>query len=60
MLSKDLKKVLIKNCKQNEETEQGKCEIYLTDTETNFIRVAKKLLKDDEILQTIKKEDFLE
>lgn len=57
MLSKDLKKALIKNHKENENIEQGKYEIYLTDTETNFINVAKKLLNDDKILQTVKKAD---
>lgn len=58
MLSKDLKEILIKKHEENELTEQGKCEIYLTDTETNFINVAKKLLKDDEILEKIKKADI--
>ena len=32
--------------------------IYLTDTETNFIHVAKKLLRNDEIIKTIKKADI--
>lgn len=58
MLSKDLKKSLINEQKENVKTEKGKCEIYLTDTETNFINVASKLLKDDEILQFIKKADI--
>lgn len=57
MLSKDLKRILIEEQKENESTKQGKCEIYLSDPETNFIHVAKKLLKNDEILQTIKKAD---
>lgn len=57
MLSKDLQKALVENNKENEVKNKGKCEIYLSDTETNFIRVAKKLLKDDDILETIKKAD---
>lgn len=57
ILSKDLKKSLIENNKENKTAKEGKCEIYLSDTETNFISVAKKLLKDDKILQSIKKAD---
>lgn len=53
ILSKDLKKILI----ENKTKKEGKCEIYLSDTETNFISVAKKLLKDNTILQNIKKAD---
>lgn len=55
MLSKDLKKKLINEQKENENTEIGKCEIYLTDTETNFVNVAGKLLRNEEILKFIKK-----
>ena len=53
ILSKDLKKVLI----ENKTKKEGNCEIYLSDKETNFISVAKTLLKDDKILQSIKKAD---
>lgn len=58
MLSKDLKKSLLNEQKENEVAEKGKCEIYLTDTETNFINVAENLLKDNEILKIIKKVDI--
>lgn len=54
-LSKDLKEMLIKHEAENIEEEQGNYEIYLTDTETNFVKVAKKLLKNDEIVQRIKR-----
>ena len=37
------------------EQEKGKCEIYLTDTETNFIEVANKLLKAGESINNIKR-----
>lgn len=57
-LSKDLKNTLINEQKENKTTKQGNCQIYLTDIETNFIRVAKKLLKDDVILENIKKADI--
>ena len=58
MLSDDLKKILEKNNKTNSIENKGKYEIYLTDTETNFINVAKKLLKDDEISDKIKKAEL--
>lgn len=58
MLSKDLRKALIENNKENENLNKGKCEIYLSDIETNFVYVAKKLLKDDEIVENIKKADY--
>lgn len=54
-LSKDLREILNKQQIENKKEKQGNCEIYLTDTETNFVKVAKKLLKNDEIVQTIKK-----
>ena len=57
-LSKDLQEILKKQEKENAEDKQGNYEIYLTDTETNFVRVAKKLLKNEEILQTIKRTDI--
>ena len=36
------------------DTEKGKYEFYLTDVETNFIQVAKNLLKNEEIIKEIK------
>jgi len=57
-LSKDLKGILYKNQIQNTNKEKGNYEIYLTDTETNFVNVAKKLLNEDEILESINKVDF--
>jgi len=58
MLSKDLQRELLKQQKENVTNKKGICEIYLTDTETNFVNVAKKLLKDDDILNKIKKVDI--
>lgn len=57
-LAKDMKKILKTQQIQNESNHQGNYEIYLTDTETNFISVASKLLKDKEIEQKIKKADL--
>lgn len=57
MISKDLNKMLKENNLQNVQNEIGKYEIFLTDTETNFVNVAKKLLNDDNISQNIKKLD---
>lgn len=57
-LSEDLKETLLKEKIQNTNKEKGKCEIYLTDTETNFVNVANKLLSNDEIIQNIKKADI--
>lgn len=54
-LAKDMKKILTQEQKQNESTQKGSYEIYLTDTETNFLQVASKLLKDTEIKEKIKK-----
>lgn len=58
MLSKDLQRELLVQQKENVTNKKGRCEIYLTDTETNFVNVAKKLLKDDDILNKIKKVDI--
>jgi len=54
-LSKDLEEILKKEQKENRGTEQGDYEIYLTDTETNFLHVASKLLKEKDIKEKIKK-----
>jgi len=52
-LSKDLEEILKKEQKENRGTEQGDYEIYLTDTETNFLHVASKLLKEKDIKEKI-------
>lgn len=57
-LSKDLKEILLKDKIQNFEKEKGNYQIYLTDIETNFVNVAKNLLKDDSISTKIKKADI--
>lgn len=57
MISKDLNKILRINEMQNEEERKGKYEIYLTDTETNFVNVAKKLLNNNDIVDVVKKLD---
>lgn len=54
-LSKDLEEILKKEQKENTSKEEGDYEIYLTDTETNFVQVASKLLKEKEIKDKIKK-----
>ena len=55
LLSIDLRKELENNKNVNDINNTGKYEIYLTDTETNFINVAKKLLRDEDISSKIKK-----
>lgn len=57
-LSKDLQEILRKQKKVNTSEKQGKYEIYLTDTETNFMKVAGKLIKDKEIQEKIDKVDI--
>ena len=49
MVSKDLKEMLTLANMQNDTKNQGDYEIYLTDTETNFINVAEKLLENENI-----------
>lgn len=58
MLSVDLKQILEQKDNTNSLNNNGKYEIYLTDTETNFINVAKKLLKDENISEKIKKAEL--
>lgn len=58
MLAKELKKVLQKSNRENTNQVKGEYEIYLTDTETNFINVARKLLFDNTIEEKIKKADI--
>lgn len=55
MLSKRLNYILKNNKIENVNAENKKCEIYLTDIETNFINVASKLLEDNELEQKISK-----
>lgn len=57
-LSKKLKVILKQSEEENDQEENGEYEIYLTDTETNFINVAKKLLQEDNIEEKIKKLDI--
>lgn len=57
-LAKNIKKILKTKQIQNENNRQGNYEIYLTDTETNFINVASKLLQDNTIKDKIKKADM--
>lgn len=54
-IAKSLKKYLELNKIQSEENKNEDDEIYLTDTECNFINVATKLLDDDQIANKIKK-----
>ena len=55
MVSKYLKEYLKENNMKNSAENKAKYEIYLTDTECNFLNVANKLLQDDTITQNIKK-----
>ena len=54
MLSKHLEDILIQNNLQNDKSEKGEYRIYLTDTEDNFVNVASKLLKDENVSSKIK------
>lgn len=58
MLSKRLTQILKNNNIENENLEDRKYDIYLTDMETNFINVASKFLEDDKIIQKVSKCDF--
>ena len=49
MVSKDLKEILASSDMQNDVNNQGNYKIYLTDTETNFINVASRLLENENI-----------
>lgn len=53
MLSKRLNYILKNNDIENKSEENKKYEIYLTDLETNFIKVASKLLNNEELTQNI-------
>lgn len=54
-LSKDLKGLLEKLNQKNVQNRIGNYQIYLTDTETNFINVAEKLLQNKHIIDKINK-----
>lgn len=54
-LSKDLKENLLNMDKQNLNKKIGEYKIYLTDTETNFVNVASKLLDYKDIKSKIEK-----
>lgn len=54
MLSKRLNYILKNNDIENSNVQSKKYKIYLTDLETNFIKVANKLLKDEELTKNIK------
>lgn len=49
MVSKDLKEILASSDMKNDVNNHGNYKIYLTDTETNFINVASKLLENENI-----------
>lgn len=58
MLSKRLNHILKNNDIENIVVEDKKYDIYLTDMETNFIKVAGKLLEDNDLINKIKKADI--
>ena len=53
VLSKNLNKLLRDNKIENKNINNGEYKIYLTDTEENFVKVAKNLLKDNEVSNKI-------
>ena len=55
MVSNQIEEYLIKNNMQNEENNVAKYKIYLTDVECNFLNVAKRLVKNDNIIKNIEK-----
>ena len=55
MVSIELAQILKNKNMQNEELGDKDYEIYLTEMETNFIKVANKLLKNDNLIEKIKK-----
>lgn len=54
-IAKYLNKYLTDNRIRNEDANNSICKIYLTDTECNFINVAKNLLNDDNVKDKIDK-----
>ena len=55
MVSKEVENYIRTNKMENEKNHKANYKIYLTDTECNFLNVAKKLLKDDNITEKIEK-----
>lgn len=55
MVSELVQEYLIKHELQNEKNHIPKYQIYLTDTECNFLHVAKQLLPDKKVIENIKK-----
>lgn len=55
MVAKEIKEYIQKNGLETDTKKRSIDEIYLTDTECNFIEVAKKLINEDHIIQNIKK-----
>jgi len=57
-LAKYLKKFIENNKLKNKLENNAKYKIYLTDTECNFIQVAEKLVRNEEIIKSIEKIDI--
>ena len=55
MVSKAVEQYITENKIANDANHKAEYKIYLTDTESNFINVAKNLLKNDEIIKNIEK-----
>lgn len=55
MVSKAVEKYLTENKQCNSENHKAEYKIYLTDTECNFIHVAKQLVKDEDMIDKIEK-----
>lgn len=55
MVSIAVQKYIKEKCLENVKENNANYKIYLTDTECNFIHVAKQLIKNDEIIQKIEK-----
>ncbi len=58
MVSERLSQILKNNDIENNDVQNKEYEIYLTDMETNFIKVANRLLEDDILIEKIKKADI--
>lgn len=55
MVSQAVEQYLKEHDMQNKDMHKPEYQIYLTDTECNFLQVAKELLKDEDIIKNIKK-----
>lgn len=55
MVAKEVKQYIQNSQLENNTKKRPNYEIYLTDTECNFIEVAKKLIREEEIIKNIKK-----